>query len=433
MKKIVPFGIMLHCLASKRKWQVNCRILKGVILAGTFILFLAAGASTQTIESIQLVGNFNGITCEPDDPANNMTPLGNHTWRKLKFINEPGDPDTIYFKFTKDGSYLPEHWGWSGVWGVASLEWSPPSIAAVLPDSGYYYFYFKDDDYTYWLDRPTSCIMGTVTGDGDDVPPGASVTLLDSLDQVIGVYSSFTDSLFHFDNLCASVYSIAASAPGYRDTLISDINLSEDDTLFINIQLESKVGVAISSYYCSRDENGVTITWCTAYCTKTAYFDVYRGTSPELEFMVRRNSAPVSGFGNYQFHDYVEDPSRDYYYYIVEISDDNPTRFGPILSEGITPSITNGLHQNFPNPFNPSTTIPFTVGEDGAGKPVVISFYDVTGKLIERHDLGIKGTGEYTFRWNPALSSHRQLPSGVYYCRLQIGKETFTRKLILLR
>ena len=60
-------------------------------------------------------------------------------------------------------------------------------------------------------------------------------------------------------------------------------------------------------------------------------------------------------------------------------------------------------------------------------------FFDVAGRTIARHDLGPVPAGDHSFVWNPALSSGRPVPSGVYYCRLQIGKEVFTRKMILLR
>ena len=417
--------------------MVRTGFFKGVILAGTFFVFFAAGAAAQSINSIQLIGNFYRTSCIATDSTNFMDPIGNHTWKKLRLVGGSAGADTTEFYFTKNqGADYPYYWGWSGVWGVATYDWNPPLIATVLPDTGYYYVYFKDDDYTYWLDRPEGCIEGTVTTNGGKpgVPDGAVVTLYDSLSQAIGSFSAFNDSTFHFGHLCGSAYSISASAPGYKDTLITDLHLAESDTLWISIDLQSNVGVLVSSYYCSREEGGIDLTWSTSTCSEQVSFNVYRGATDDFGAMTRRNSSPVTGAGTFYFHDYTEDPYSDYYYYIVEVSDDkNPTRFGPILAEGLTPSAVNGLHQNFPNPFNPSTAIPYTVGTNGDGKDVTIAFYDVTGKLVERHNLGIKGKGDYTFRWNPSLSNNRPLPSGVYYCRLQIGKDVFTRKLILLR
>jgi len=404
-----------------------------ILFAGALLTFLAGGAPAQEPASIQLVGNFSGITCEPNDPANDLAPMGNHIWRKLKFINEPGDPDTVFFKFTRDGSYLPKHWGWSGVWGVADFSWSPPSIAKVLPESGFYYFYFNDSDFTYWLERPAGSIFGAVSADNHTgVPTGTCVTLFDSGNNVIGMCSTFTDENYHFNALGAAVYAIAARAPGYRDTTIAGINLGIDEVKEIPVHLTQKIGVLIASAECRRRDGGVEITWCTMGCDGFATFDVYRGYEPAFAAMEKRNDAPVTASRVYEFFDRCEDPTKDIYYYLVELAGDNPTHYGPILVKG-APAAAAELGQNYPNPFNPSTTIPYTIGENGAGKAATISFYDVAGRLVDSYNLGTRQTGSYAFRWNPYAVKRGSFPSGVYYCRLQIDKEMYTRKVILLR
>ena len=60
------------------------------------------------------------------------------------------------------------------------------------------------------------------------------------------------------------------------------------------------------------------------------------------------------------------------------------------------------LGQNYPNPFNPSTTIPYTIGQSGSGQQATISFYNVSGGLVESFSLGARQAGDYTFRWNPS-------------------------------
>jgi hypothetical protein len=148
--------------------------------------------------------------------------------------------------------------------------------------------------------------------------------------------------------------------------------------------------------------------------------------------MQRRNVSPVRSTGTFEFFDPCEDPTKDLYYYLVEIGGENPTHFGPLSVKG-APAPAAALGQNYPNPFNPSTTIPYSIGASGSGQPATISFYNVTGMMIDRYSLGAKQAGEYTFRWNPSLTSRNGVPSGVYYCRLQVGKEIYTRKVILLR
>jgi hypothetical protein len=406
-----------------------------VILAGVCLAFTAVAAHASDPSSIQLVGTFNGVTCEPNDPANDMESLGGHVWRMLKFIDEPGSPDTISFKFTRDGSYGDRHWGWSETWGwgIAEYAWSPPSIVKVLDDPGFYYFYFNDADYTYSLERPAGSISGAVTADKIvGVPSGACVTLYDSGGAVIGRCGDFTGDSYRFDALAAMAYSISAHAPGYRDTMIAGIELGVDEAKDVPIHLTEEVGVLIASADCRRVSGGVKLTWCTMDGGGLVSFDVFRGDAPELVSMEKRNISPVTSTRLYEYFDRCEDPTRDVYYYLVECGGTDPTRFGPILAAGV-PAASSELGQNYPNPFNPSTTIPFTIGPAGAGQSVTISFFDAAGHLIDRYGLGAKQTGDYTFLWNPSARRRGSFPSGVYYCRLEVGKETHTRKVILLR
>ncbi len=409
------------------------RLFRGISLTCAFF-FCVTGASAYEIESVQLVGSFNGITCEPDDPANNMDSLGVHLWRKLKFINEPGNPDTIFFKFTMNGSYLPKHWGWSYVWGVAALGLSPPNIAAVLPDSGYHYFHFRDDDETYWIERPDGDISGVVRSDVlGGVPDGCRVTLFDDGSNVIGTFKNFSDTTFVFNGLPARTYSVLAGAPGYKDTLAENVQLAAGGSEWLALTLTIETAVFISSAAAEHHDGGILVRWSVKCCDSNPKFDIYRGAEPYLGTMTRRNSMPVTRSRGFRFLDRCEDPSRDYYYYIVEVGTDDPACHGPLFIMGITPGIRSSLGTNFPNPFNPATTIPYSVGPEGSNKPITIAFYDVAGRLIDRTGLGSKPTGSYKYVWNPALSRKRAIPSGVYYCRLQIGKEVFTSKLILLR
>ncbi|MBN1164239.1 MAG: carboxypeptidase regulatory-like domain-containing protein, partial [Candidatus Krumholzibacteriota bacterium] len=311
--------------------------LKGVLVFSTFFVFLFTGAWAQDYSSIQLVGNFDGITCEPDDPQNDMNPLGPHIWRKLKFINEPGDPDTVFFKYTADGSYMPKHWGWSFVkgWGIAAYDWSPPSIAAVLPDSGYWYFHFNDSTFAYWLDRPNCSIAGEVFSDlPSGVPAGASVTLYDSEQSVIGFYTQFADSSFIFEHLPEGIFSLTASAPGYRDSTISDIHTTLGGTEHLSLRLLPVTAVMIYSAGCRQVDRGILLTWTTPYDGQPVGFDIYRGGTPDLSAMQRCNQLPVYGSGDVSYLDQEADRSRDHYYYIVEAGDDNPSRFGPLFAAG---------------------------------------------------------------------------------------------------
>jgi hypothetical protein len=94
------------------------------------------------------------------------------------------------------------------------------------------------------------------------------------------------------------------------------------------------------------------------------------------------------------------------------------------IEEPQTPS-SFVLYQNYPNPFNPTTTIRFSVGTLHAASLMI---YDITGRLVETLVNGELVSGEHEITWNAG-----QLPSGVYFVRLESGKFSQTQKIILMK
>jgi hypothetical protein len=88
------------------------------------------------------------------------------------------------------------------------------------------------------------------------------------------------------------------------------------------------------------------------------------------------------------------------------------------------------LLSNYPNPFNPSTTIRYTVNAKGF---VEVSVLDVLGKEINVL-IGKEHTvGSYTTQWNGSTSQRSKAPSGVYFVRLKTALGVQTIKTILLK
>jgi C1A family cysteine protease/fibronectin type 3 domain-containing protein len=86
---------------------------------------------------------------------------------------------------------------------------------------------------------------------------------------------------------------------------------------------------------------------------------------------------------------------------------------------------------NFPNPFNPSTAIRYTVPQPGA--EVRISVYDLRGRLVRTLVSEEKGAGEYMAVWRGRDDQGNGLSSGVYFYRIEIGDYRVDRKMILLK
>ena len=83
------------------------------------------------------------------------------------------------------------------------------------------------------------------------------------------------------------------------------------------------------------------------------------------------------------------------------------------------------LSQNYPNPFNPTTNIQYEIPYDGN---VQITVYDAIGRNVETLVNALQTAGRYSVVWNAAKYS-----SGVYYCKMETGSFSETRKLVLMK
>jgi hypothetical protein len=116
--------------------------------------------------------------------------------------------------------------------------------------------------------------------------------------------------------------------------------------------------------------------------------------------------------------------------YDVELepsSGTEPTGNGP----GYIPR-SHVLSQNFPNPFNPSTVIAFTVPEfERSRMNVLISIHDMRGRLIRKLVDDYRVPGSYRISWDGKTDSGVSVNSGVYFYTLRVGRLTSTRKMIV--
>ena len=79
----------------------------------------------------------------------------------------------------------------------------------------------------------------------------------------------------------------------------------------------------------------------------------------------------------------------------------------------------------YPNPFNPSTQVSFSLPMEGH---VRLTAYDVRGKEVDVIFEGAQSMGAHSYTWHAT-----DLPSGLYYVRLQSGALITTKKALLIK
>jgi len=100
------------------------------------------------------------------------------------------------------------------------------------------------------------------------------------------------------------------------------------------------------------------------------------------------------------------------------------------VSDSEVPQAQNSLIGNYPNPFNPNTTISFSLAKSAK---VELAIYNLKGQKVKTIVSGMQTAGLHHVPWNGTDEHNQVVGSGVYFIRMQAGKEVMTRKLTLLK
>ncbi len=188
--------------------------------------------------------------------------------------------------------------------------------------------------------------------------------------------------------------------------------------------------VELVAFNADVDAQGVLLQWRTASEQNNYGFEIQRRFDrPAAEW---QTIAFVSGSGttadprDYRYNDDIE-ALETIYYRLVQIDLDGSTTYSRVLRvnrAGSLPLLFS-LHPNYPNPFNASTTIGFTLSQDSR---VTLSIYNNLGQVVDVLADGYRNAGRYNVIWDAS-----PFPSGIYYCILRAGGQTSTQKLLYLR
>ena len=154
---------------------------------------------------------------------------------------------------------------------------------------------------------------------------------------------------------------------------------------------------------------------------------VVRNQPPGTEVEVFRD-AFGTGQGEFVDHDVVG--GRTYQYQLV-VTTPQGAKLPFVNGHDDRPSsFTNTLAQNAPNPFNPSTSIDYSVS---ARADVAVEIFDVSGVRVRRLEEGVRDAGEYAVEWDGRDDAGNVVGTGVYFYRLEGVAGVAPRKMVLLK
>jgi hypothetical protein len=151
---------------------------------------------------------------------------------------------------------------------------------------------------------------------------------------------------------------------------------------------------------------------------------------------------------------YAEAPNQPAGWLVGWNPDNRPVVWGHVVSDGDITEIVHAtiLVGNYPNPFNPQTTIRFVIGntpstslpplyrEEFSGhhgyignSHVVIDIYNVRGQRVRTLVNGVYSAGSHSVVWNGTDDNGRNVSSGMYFYRMTAGEYSSVRRMMMLK
>ena len=187
--------------------------------------------------------------------------------------------------------------------------------------------------------------------------------------------------------------------------------------------------VELSSFTASVSADGVLLSWSTSTETNNQGFEIERsGSSSGSDMWTTigfvKGHGTVTEANSYSFTD-RNAAREDYSYRLKQIDLDGSFEYSNVVEIGYAGPAVFTLEQNYPNPFNPSTSISYSIPEDGFVNLIV---YDVTGKEVRRLVSGRQQAGAHTVSFNA-----ENLATGLYVYQLRTNKSVVSKKMLLLK
>jgi hypothetical protein len=188
------------------------------------------------------------------------------------------------------------------------------------------------------------------------------------------------------------------------------------------------VPVAIRGFFIPEfSTEGVVLRWSIDDGVTLQGFNVYRSLGPEENFeRINENLIGVDGGNTYTDEDVT--PGETYWYRLGAVDGDGEWESQTV---SITvPRASLALHQNVPNPFNPTTSISFVLP---VRSRVTLAVFDVEGRHVKTLVDGLIKGGATDATWDGTDARGNPVSSGVYLYRLSVGHKNLTKKMLLLK
>lgn len=262
-----------------------------------------------------------------------------------------------------------------------------------------------------------------------------------------GTVYPVTDSTttINFRTTFYDVDYIGTAIPTTPLTLVGIPNSRTDGNYFTSRSLADFVpmgyDVPFDLTYTIQDQNDVALSWCPAPI-HLGNRD-FRNWEDISALRVYRNLVLIATITDFTWEEYAHYtdanlPNGTYAYYVTNLYSDNhesePSDLVTLAITGvddpIIPATITGLTGNFPNPFNPHTSIAFSVKDP---TPVKITIYNLKGQKIRTLVDAAKTNGQYKVTWDGRDDNGNAVSGGVYMYKMTAGDFHTVKRMLMLK
>jgi hypothetical protein len=194
----------------------------------------------------------------------------------------------------------------------------------------------------------------------------------------------------------------------------------------VDLQPATLVAVAISSFEAAAEKGSVKLAATFRSDLSVNQVSVYRGAG-NAPLQLLDTLSPVSS-SSFAYTDTKVTPGTRYRYQLAVTDGDG--EFVSQIRTVTVPRLEAVLEQNQPNPFNPSTSIRFTLASRDRA---TLAIYNADGRLVKTLMDQVVPAGTTTVVWDGRNDSGNTVTSGVYFYRLTSAKFNASRKMLLLK
>jgi hypothetical protein len=195
--------------------------------------------------------------------------------------------------------------------------------------------------------------------------------------------------------------------------------------------LSAPLPVELTSFTAVLQGTSALLKWATATETNNSGFQIERsveGSGVWAEVAFVNGAGTSSSPKTYSYEDKNLAPGK-YVYRLKQIDNDGKTTiYNPNALPKVDAGVSNILQLggNYPNPFNPTTNIQFSVPQDGYAS---LKVYNILGQEVATLFSGMAKAGHYI----PATFNASRLASGIYFARLQYSNKSLVQRMLLTK